>query len=97
MILFRIFAKIKSTCRLLLKNQTSLSRLRLHIFSEGGCFLCLKVMEEIKELLLKYYKDSNLSSLEITFKLENKRMINESGEAVANNLKIAEVETKIKY
>ena len=54
-------------------------------------------MEEIKQLILEYYKNSNLSSLEITFKLENKRMINESGEAVANNLKIAEVETKIKY
>ena len=54
-------------------------------------------MEEIKELLLEYYKDLNLSSLEITFKLENKRMINELGVAVANNLKIAEVETKIKY
>ena len=54
-------------------------------------------MEEIKQLLLEYYKDSNLSSLEIIFKIENKRMINESGEAVANNLKIAEVETKIKY
>ena len=54
-------------------------------------------MEEIKQLILEYYKGSNLSSLEITFKLENKRMINESGIAVANNLKIAEVETKIKY
>lgn len=54
-------------------------------------------MEEIKQLLLEYYKDSNLSSLEITFKLENKRMINELGVAVANNLKIVEVETKIKY
>ena len=54
-------------------------------------------MEEIKELLLEYYKDSNLSSLEITFKLENKRMINELGVTAANNLKIAEVETKIKY
>ena len=54
-------------------------------------------MEEIKELLLKYYEDSNLSSLEITFKLENKRIINELGIAVANNLKIVEVETKIKY
>lgn len=54
-------------------------------------------MEEIKQLLLEYYRGSNLSSLEITFKLENKRMINESGMAVANNLKIVEVETKIKY
>ena len=55
-------------------------------------------MEEIKELLLEYYKDSNLSSLEITFKLENKRIINELGGIHgANNLKIAEVETKIKY
>ena len=54
-------------------------------------------MEEIKQLLLEYYKDLNLSSLEITFKLENKRMINESGVSVANNLKIVEVETKIKY
>lgn len=54
-------------------------------------------MEEIKQLVLEYFKDSNLSSLEITFKLENKRMINESGVSVANNLKIVEVETKIKY
>lgn len=54
-------------------------------------------MEEIKQLLLEYYKDLNLSSLEITFKLENKRMINELGIAVNNSLKIAEIETKIKY
>jgi len=54
-------------------------------------------MEEIKQLLLEYYKDSNLSSLEITFKLENKRMINELGVAINNSLKIAEIETKIKY
>ena len=54
-------------------------------------------MEEIKQLLLEYYKNSNLSSLEITFKLENKRMINELGVAINNSLKIAEIETKIKY
>ncbi len=54
-------------------------------------------MEEIKQLLIEYYKDSDLSSLEITFKLENKRIINELGVTAANNLKIAEVETKIKY
>ena len=54
-------------------------------------------MKEIKQLLIEYYKDSDLSSLEITFKLENKRIINELGVTAANNLKIAEVETKIKY